>query len=334
MGEGSPAGNSGKRWDEKADVELAVRSGLVFRPSTLEEEADMEAANKAPELVLGLDVGDRSSRYCLMTRARRVVSNGSIASEPAKLRPFLQGLKRCRVVLEAGTHSSWMAALAKDVGHEVAVANPRKLPALTASSRKTDRIDASLLARFGVADVDLLHPIEHRPAEAQVAMNLLRSRDRLVAVRSKLISHVRGSVKVFGARLKSCDPEAFTRKALWGIPKILRPGLVPVMRAIQAVNLQIKKLDARIEETSRSRFPQTQLLRQVHGVGPLSSLVTVLTIGDPGRFKTSRQVGAYFGLVPKKRQSGDSDPHLRITKEGPTFARRLAVSAANYILGP
>jgi transposase len=269
-----------------------------------------------------------------MTRARRVVSNGSIATDPGKLRPFLAGLKPCRVVLEACTHSNWIATLVKEVGHEVTVANPRKLPALTTSNKKTDRIDAFLLARFGVSDIDLLHPVEHRTMEAQVAMSLLRSRDQLVSNRTRMISHVRGSVKVVGERVRACEPDAFERKAVWDIPKALRRGLIPVLRAIQCVTEQIKELDRRIAETSKVGYPQTELLRQVKGIGPLNALATVLTIGEPRRFRTSRQVGAYFGLVPRKRQSGASDPQLRITKTGSSFARRLAVSSAQYILGP
>jgi transposase len=294
----------------------------------------MKATKKLAGLVLGLDIGDRSSTYCLMTRARCVLSRGSIATERKKLKPFFESLKPCRVVLEAGAQSNWIATLAREVGHETAVANPRKLKALTASNKKTDRVDAFLLARFGVSDVDLLHVIEHRSLDAQVALSDMHSRDQLICARTTLVNYVRATVKVVGERLPKCNPDSFDTRTLWEIPKALRRGLIPVLRVIENLTRQIQKLDRHIARLSKTKYPQTELLRAVKGVGPLNALAMVLTIGDPRRFKTSRQVGCYFGLVPKKRQSGDFDPELGITKEGSSFARRLAVSAAQYVLGP
>lgn len=293
----------------------------------------MKVTKQSSDFVLGLDVGDKTSSFCSMTKDRRVTNRGFVATDRKKMRNFFESLKPCRVVLEAGTHSNWIARLAREVGHQTVVANPRRMKALTESNNKSDRVDAFLLARFGISEEDLLHAIQHHPMDAQVALSLMRSRDQLVTTRTALVSHVRGSVKVVGERLQNCSTDCFETKIAWQIPKSMRHGLIPILRTIQTINQRIKELDVRIAQLSKRKYPQTELLRQVNGIGPLNALAMVLTIGDPTRFKNSRQVGRYFGLVPKKRQSGNSNPQLGITKEGSAFSRHLAVTAAQYVLG-
>ncbi len=97
---------------------------------------------------------------------------------------------------------------------------------------------------------------------------------------------------------------------------------------------QIKDHDRQIEKLCEERYPETKLLMQISGVGPLTALTFVLTLEDPRRFKKSRQVGPALGLVPKRDQSGDKDPQLRITKTGNAYLRQLLVNAAHYIIGP
>ena len=97
---------------------------------------------------------------------------------------------------------------------------------------------------------------------------------------------------------------------------------------------KITQMEQEIERLCEERYPETRLLRQVKGVGPITALAFVLVLEDPQRFATSRSVGAYLGLVPRQRTSGDSDPQLRITKTGDRMLRRLLVQSAQYILGP
>ncbi len=118
------------------------------------------------------------------------------------------------------------------------------------------------------------------------------------------------------------------------IPEQLIETLAPVLTAIESLSERIPKLDRRLEELGRKRCPEPRRLRQVTDVGPTVALGYVLTAQDPGRFATSRAVGAYLGLVPARRQSGDSDPQLRITREGDGLLRRLLVRSAQYVLGP
>jgi transposase len=111
-------------------------------------------------------------------------------------------------------------------------------------------------------------------------------------------------------------------------------ALGPILEQIGALTQRIRDYDRQLETISKERYPETELLRQVEGVGPLTALTLVLTLEDPYRFEKSRSVGAYLGLVPARDQSGDRDPQRRISKEGDELLRRLLVSGAHYILGP
>jgi len=153
-------------------------------------------------------------------------------------------------------------------------------------------------------------------------------------VRTKLINFVRGTVKTAGARLPKCSTPSFAVKAKEAIPKGLRRALAPILRQIKHVTKEIAGYDKQIQTVSKKRYPETALLQQVHGVGPITSLCFVLTIEDPLRFRKSRTVGAFLGLRPKQFESGDSAPELRITKTGSSELRRLLVQAAHHILGP
>jgi transposase len=183
-------------------------------------------------------------------------------------------------------------------------------------------------------DPKLLHPIQHRGGTAQADRALLRSRNALVECRTKLVNHARGIVKSIGGRLPSCSTSYFHKRVRQDLPNELKPALTPVLDTIGTLTLKIRRLEARIERLASKRYPETGLLRQVSGVGPLTSLSFVLTLEDPERFKHSRTVGPYLGLRPRQSQSGGQDPELRITKAGDTDLRRLLVGSAHYILGP
>jgi transposase len=237
------------------------------------------------------------------------------------------------MVMEVGTHSRWSSKLLSDLGHEVVVANPWKVRLIAASIKKSDRSDAETLARLGRVDPKLLSPVTHRGAQAHADLAVIHARQALVASRSLLINHARGAVKPFGARLPACDAHAFHKKVTTAIPAELLPALDPLIGVIAKLTSDILEADARIEELSRERYPETKVLRQVKGVGPLISLAYVLTINDPNRFKASREIGPYLGLVPRRRESGERAPQLSISKAGDKYLRVLLVNGAHYILG-
>jgi len=285
-------------------------------------------------ITIGMDLGDKTNVVCIVDDSGTILLSKSIDNNIESIRKFFRKYKGTTVAIEAGTHSPWMSRLLSSMGCNVLVGNPRKLRAIWESDCKTDLRDAEMLARIARFDPNLLYPIQHKGEQAQADLALLHSRDLLVRTRSSQINHVRGIVKSFGERLPGCSTECFHKKAISHIPQQLQSGLGPVLILIAQLNEQIKALDKEIESISSERYPETELLRRVKGVGPLTALAFVLTVEDPGRFGKSRQIGPYLGLTPRRDQSGETDKQLRITKAGSPFLRKLLINSAQYILGP
>jgi transposase len=287
-----------------------------------------------PNLTIGLDLGDRVSSTCELDAAGTVRHRGTVPTTLAGITGSFGGRPRARVVLEVGAASPWVARLLTVLGHEVLVANPSAMYGSRRRRKRNDRLDAEFLARQGRADPALLHPIQHRGEAAQAHLTVLRSRDQLVGTRTKLINHVRGSLKSWGTRLRSCSAESFARQARPQLPDALRPALEPVLALLTELTGRIRTADREIARLIAAHYPEAQRLQQIRGVGPVTALAFVLLVEDPQRFRTSREVGAYFGLVPRLDESSRWSPQLRITKAGDPLGRRLLVNAAQYILGP
>ena len=287
-----------------------------------------------PNLTIGLDLGDRTSATHEVDAAGACLRAATVPTTRQGLTRYFAARPPARVVYEVGTHSPWVTRLLTALGHEVIVANPSAMFAGAPRRRRNDRLDAQFLARQGRADVTLLHPITHRGAETQRDLAVLRARDQLVAVRTKLINHVRGAVKATGERLSACSAEAFAARAARELPAALAPALTPLLEVIGDLTRRLRQAEAQLATLIRERYPAAAHLQQPAGVGPLTALAYVLLIDDPHRFRASRDAGPYFGLVPRLDASGASAPQLRIAKTGDEYGRRLLVSAAQYILGP
>lgn len=287
-----------------------------------------------PSVTIGLDLGDRQSSLCLIDAAGVVIEERSVATTPEGLQRLFGTRPAARIVLEVGTHSPWVSRQLTSYGHDVYVANPSAMYGARRRTKRNDRMDAAYLARLGRVDVQLLHAIRHRGEQTQAHLAQLRARDQLVKTRTQLINHVRGSVKSVGLRLPTTSAEAFAKRAAAHLPLALTDALTPLLTMITTLTAQIRAFDAQLEQLAQAEYPETQRLRQIAGVGPLTALAYVLLVEDPTRFATSRQAAAYFGLVPKLDESSQSTPQLRITKRGDPLGRRYLVNAAQYILGP
>lgn len=283
---------------------------------------------------IGLDLGDKFSYLTILNQEGELIEESRLPTTIASFQRKFSTLQPCRVAMEVGTHSRWANHLLRELGHEVLVANARKLRVIYHNPRKDDRADAEILARLARLDPALLSPIRHRSAQAQVDLAVIRSRDALVRSRTMLINHVRGMVKSSGDRLPSCTAGNFTTKAAPAIPLALQPALLPILDLIASLTEEICAYDRYIETLCQESYPETNQLRCISGVGPLTALAFVLTLEDPLRFPKSRQVGPALGLVPRRDQSGDHEPQLRITKTGDPYLRQLLVNCAHYILGP
>ncbi len=282
--------------------------------------------------VTGIDQGDRWSHLCVIDGAGEVQERLRIATTAEAFRRHFAGEPR-RIVLEVGSHSPWSSRLLLDLGHEVIVANPRRVKLIARADRKTDRVDAETLARLGRVDPELLAPIRHGGESFQRDRALLSIREGMVRSRTRLILTARGLVKAVGKRLPACNAGCFARRVREAGYADELPGLSALLDVVDHLSEHIKELDQEIECACHERYPQTDLLRQVPGIGSITALAYVLKVEDPTRFSKSREAGPFFSLVPREHASGDRSPQLGIPPRGDAMVRRLLVQAAQYILG-
>lgn len=284
--------------------------------------------------VIGMDLGDKQHVVVVFEPDGREQASVRVTNTAKQIEGFFARHAGSVVVMEAGTHSGWISRLLESMGHEVHVGNPRKLRAIWDADDKSDERDARVLGLIYRMEPRLLHRIHHRGEQAQIDLERIKARDALVRTRTALVNDVRGAVKSTGNRVASCSAASFAKRARETMPEVLRTALEPVVAVIEVLSAQIRLLDRAIEELCEQKYPETNHLMNVTGVGAITSLAYVLTLEDPGRFKKSRHVGPYLGLVPRRDQSGARDKQLRITKAGDTYVRKLLVGSAQYIMGP
>src|SRR5271154_534887 len=162
------------------------------------------------------------------------------------LREVFSEMPRSRIALEIGTHSPWICRLLSELGHEVIVANARKVRLIAESRKKDDRMDAQTLARLARIDPQLLSPVKHRSAKAQADLTLIRARAGLVRARTALVNTARGLAKSYGERLSGCNVRNMNPEKAEGLSPELQSALEPLLIALQSLSEQIGEYNERI----------------------------------------------------------------------------------------
>jgi transposase len=297
--------------------------------------AAKQSRNFFPQkLTIGLDLGDRSSWYCVLDERGEVVLEQKLSTTPKAMKDIFGGMPRCRIALETGMHSPWVSRLLGELGHEVIVAHARNVRLIGESRKKDDRLDAQTLARLARIDPQLLCPVKHRSAKAQADLTVIRARAGLVRARTALVNTARGLAKSYGERLRGCNVRNMNPEKAEDLSPELQRALQPLLMALESLSEQIAQYNERIEKLAQESYPQVAVLKQIKGVGTLIALTFLLTLEDPHRFGKSRDVGCYLGLQPGRRNSGQSEPQMHISKEGDPYLRTLLVQGAQHILGP
>lgn len=291
-----------------------------------------QPSRTVPARTIGIDLGDRESTYCVLDTDGRTLEQGSVGMDRLAFEKQFGGGEVGRAVLEASGQSQWVAPYLRELGYEVIVGNPRQVHLISKNERRSDRNDALLLARLGRVDPELLRPTTTRSEKSAAVRALLRSRNQLVVSRTRLVNLVRFEAKVVGSRIPACSAESFHGRARPQLPGTLRGALEPLLDVLSEIQVRIRAYDQEVLRLCSKEYPETAVLRQVKGVGPLVALTYVATLDDPRRFERSRSVGAYVGLVPRSYQSGERAPQLRISKSGDGELRRLLVGAAAYVM--
>jgi len=275
------------------------------------------------KLTIGLDLGERSSWYCMLDESGEVLLEQKLGTTPRAMKEVFGGMPRSRIALETGMHSPWVSRVLSALGHEVIVAHARNVRLIGESRKKDDRMDARTLARLARIDPQLLCPVKHRSAKAQADLTLIRARAGLVRARTALVNTARGLTKSYGERLRGCNPRNMNPEKAEGLSPELQRALEPLLAGIESLSQRIREYNERIEGLAQESYPQVALLKQVKGVGTLIALTFLLTLEAAYRFRKSRDVGCYLGLQPGRRNSGQSEPQMPISKEGDPYLRTL-----------
>src|SRR2546427_8272000 len=250
---------------------------------------------ESQRLTIGLDLGDRSSWYCVLDETGEVLLEQKLSTIPKTMRQVFERMPRSRIALETGMHSPGVSRGLSELGHEVIVAHARNVRLIGESRKKDDRLDARTLARLARIDPQLLCPVKHRSARAQADLTVIRARAGLVRARTALINTARGLAKSYGERLRGCNPRNVNPEKASALSPELQRALEPLLAGIESLSEQIREYNERIEQLAQESYPQVALLKQVKGVGTLIALTYLLTLEDAHRFRKSRDVGCYLG---------------------------------------
>src|SRR5580693_4538359 len=322
---------------DKLPMKDALKAQWKRRPAMEKISIEQTFRNeivKEQRLTIGMDLGDHWSCYCILDEAGKILLEQKVATTPEAMKQAFAKIPRSLIALETGTHSPWVSRVLTELGYKVIVAHAQKVQLISKSNRKDDRHDARTLARLARIDSELLGPVRHRSAKAQIHLTVIRARAELVSARTALVNAARGLAKSYGERLRKCGTQQVSRELAAELSVELREVLEPLLQEVESLNERIKEYEVRMEKIARESYPQVELLKQVKGVGTQIALTFVLTLEDPQRFPKSREVGCFLGLRPGRRDSGESQPQMHISKEGDPYLRTMLVQGAHYILGP
>ena len=283
---------------------------------------------------IGLDLSDRKVAICALDKDGNVVEERSMPNERSTYSLLAKTYPDSKAILETGSHSPWVSRHLQAQGLQPLVANARKLRSIYQSDSKSDKADARMLAKIARVDPSLLSPIKHRSEDAQRDLIAIKTRDALVRARVNLMNSVRFLLKGLGVRVPSqVRADCFVRKAKAAIGAEEAELVERLLDAVDELSALIKLQEKRLKEIAATKYPVTELLQTIPGVGPMTSLCFAVTIENPERFAKARDVGPYLGLTPRMDQSGASEKQLRITKAGNADLRKLLVNCAQHVLG-
>src|SRR5258705_8946255 len=224
-------------------INRRARSTRERRPAVKKISTVAKRGNeifKEPKLTIGLDLGDRTSHYCILDEAGNVNLEHRLPTTPRGIHQVFCRIPRSRIALETGTHSPWVSRQLTQLGHEVIVAHARNVRLIGESSRKDDQLDARTLARLARIDPELLGPVRHRSVKAQIHLTVIRARAALVSARTALVNAARGLVKSYGERLPKCGTQQVSRGLGAGLSAELREVLEPLLKEIESLNERIR----------------------------------------------------------------------------------------------
>src|SRR5918911_5500122 len=288
----------------------------------------------AMEHYAGIDVSLERSSVSVVDATGKIVREAKVASEPEALVRFFRelGLPLTRVGLEAGPLSQWLHAGLTGAGFEAVLLETRHVKAaLSAMIVKTDRKDARGIAQL--LRMGWYRPVHRKSPPAQEIRALLVGRKLLQAKLLDVELGIRGLLRGFGLKVGPVSKGGFVariRELIAG-QAMLERVVEPMLQAREALRREFRVLHRAMLAVVREDAACRRLMT-VPGVGALVAITLTSAVDDPARFPPSRDVGAHFGLTPKKYRSGETDVTGGIGKAGDAMVRTALCEAANVML--
>jgi transposase len=282
----------------------------------------------------GIDVSLECSSMCVVDASGKIVREDVVASEPEALIGWFSslGFEVTRIGLEAGPQSQWLYAALREAGFAVELLETRHVrDAFKAMPVKTDRKDAQGIAQL--MRLGWFRPVHCKSIEAQETRAILTARKLVQSKLRDVEMSLRGTLRGFGLKVGRTTPNRFAVR----INELVEghPGLQVIATSLLAVHAvllrEFKGFEKRVRLVARDD-ERARLLMSTPGVGAIVAVTYASAIDDPGRFKSSKQVGPHFGITPKKYQSGQTDVTGRISKIGDKSVRTALYEAAHVIL--
>jgi transposase len=282
----------------------------------------------------GIDVSLECSSVCVVDVNGKIIREAKVASEPEALITWFAslGFGLERIGLEAGPLSQWLFAAMREAGLVVELLETRHVrKAFEAMPVKSDRNDARGIAQL--MRLGWFRPVHCKSMGAQETRSLLTARKLVQSKLRDVENSLRGILRGFGLKVGKTTELRFAGR----IQELVagHPHLETIAEALLAVRTallrEFKVFEKRVRSMARSNA-KARLLMSTPAVGPIIALTYASAIDDPGRFKSSKQVGAHFGLTPKRHQSGETDYTGRISKIGDGSVRTALYEAAHLML--
>lgn len=281
----------------------------------------------------GLDVSNKSTSFCIVDKEGRIEAEGAVLTSMKELQKAIGKYEELRCVVEASPLAETVCCWVEECGHSIDILDVRQAKAVTATRKKTDKLDARRLAQ--VCRTGWYTRVHRKSGSARNLRSYLTARVQIVKSATAMLSAIRGILRAHGLVVPAGDGAKFERniqRMIQDADPLLRSAIEPLLKSWSVLHSTEQEMYKALNRQVARKNADIRRLMTVPGVGPATAAAFVATIDDPHRFPTGEQVASYLGLVPAVYQSGSTEIKGRITKHGDSLLRWLLVEASTTLL--